>query len=79
MSFFKNPTLARLRALQPYFKGTGWAVALTLVGAAVGASTESTMALLMRPLMDQGFQHRGLSLWQIPLAIIGLFFVRGIA
>ncbi len=46
----------------------------------VAAATEPLFPALMKPLLDQGFvQRTGFSLWWIPLAIIAIFVVRGIA
>ena len=42
--------------------------------------TETGVAMVMKPLMDQGFVERDPSVIQlIPLAIVGLFLVRGLA
>lgn len=74
-----NSNLSKLRVIWPYFKDTRWAFAAAALGAMVGAATEPLLAAMMKPLLDQGFQREMLPLWAIPLAIIGLFLVRGIA
>lgn len=69
----------RLLRLSPYF-GTQrgvWAVAV--LATLVGAATEPLIPALFQPLLDQGFARNTLPLWSIPLAVIGLFLVRGIA
>jgi subfamily B ATP-binding cassette protein MsbA len=64
--------------LAPYFaqQRSIWAVA---IGATVvAAMTEPLIPALFKPLLDQGFTGKGLPLWFIPVAVIGLFAIRGI-
>src|SRR5574344_14335 len=70
----------RLRRVAPYFWGQqrlAWvgAVLATLVGAA----TEPLIPALLKPLLDNGFTQGTLNLWMVPLFIIGLFLIRGLA
>lgn len=51
------------------------AVAATLVG----AITEPLIPALLQPLLDQGFNSGTLRLWTVPVAILGVFLIRGIA
>jgi len=37
------------------------------------------MPALLKPLLDKGFTEGSLSLWMVPVSLIGLFFVRGMA
>jgi len=75
-----RPTLlTKLRVLRPYFAGTQWAFGLSAVGAALSGACEGAVAWLMKPLVDQGLQRPNFPLWAIPLAIIVLFTVRGLA
>lgn len=61
---------------KPYWRAFV-AVVLAMV---VYAATEAGVAMIMKPLMDQGFVDRDPNIIQlIPLAIIGLFLVRGLA
>jgi len=69
----------RLRALAPYFKGTRLAFILSAVGAAVSAACEVGVSHLMQLLVDEGFRKSSVPLWTFPLALIGLFAVRGLA
>ena len=71
--------LQRLKRLLPYFgnQRLGWTIAL--VATLVGAATEPLMPALLKPLLDKGFTEGSLSLWMVPLFLIGLFFVRGLA
>ena len=69
----------RLRRLAVYFGGQRLAWALALGGTLAGALTEPLLAALLKPLLDQGFTQGTLALWKVPVAIMGLFLVRGIA
>ncbi len=73
------PITQRLARIVPYLKSGRRALALAGLGAVVGASTEPMIPALLQPLLDQGFTARSLPLWSIPLALIALFFVRGLA
>ncbi|WP_295523890.1 lipid A export permease/ATP-binding protein MsbA [Limnohabitans sp. Rim8] len=69
----------RLRKLAPYFgrqKGI-WGVAI--LATLMGALTEPMIPALFQPLLDQGFAENKLPLWAIPVAVVGLFTVRGLA
>ncbi|MFC3531709.1 lipid A export permease/ATP-binding protein MsbA [Vogesella facilis] len=67
--------LRLLQYLKPYWK----VFLLSLVSMTVAALTEPFFARLMKPLIDGGFVNRDRSamVW-VPLAIIGVFAVRGI-
>ena len=58
-----------------YWKGLALAV-LFMAGA---AATQPTLAVAMKPLLDEGFSGaKPEYVWQVPLAIIGLIFLRGV-
>ncbi|WP_443082439.1 lipid A export permease/ATP-binding protein MsbA [Tepidimonas sp.] len=69
----------RLRRLWPYFRparaGLGWAA----LGALLAALTEPAIPALLQRLLDDGFVAGALPLWGVPVALIGLFLVRGAA
>ena len=68
-----------MRKLAPYFgnqKGI-WAVAI--LATLMGALTEPMIPALFQPLLDKGFAENKLPLWVIPVAVVGLFSVRGLA
>lgn len=69
----------RLRELLPYFGDTRWPYFVAALGAAVGGACETSFAAMMKPLFDEGFAADGFPLWAVPVAIIGLFLVRGLA
>ncbi|HJV95735.1 MAG TPA: lipid A export permease/ATP-binding protein MsbA [Albitalea sp.] len=70
---------ARVARIAPYFLGSRRGFVLAIVGAAIGAATEPMIPAMMKPLLDSGFKSGQLPLWIVPLAIIGLFAVRGLA
>ncbi len=58
-----------------YWKGLALAV-LFMAGA---AATQPTLAVAMKPLLDEGFSGaKPEYVWQVPLAIIGLILLRGV-
>lgn len=58
-----------------YWKGLALAV-LFMAGA---AATQPTLAVAMKPLLDEGFSGaKPEYVWQVPLAIIGLIALRGV-
>ena len=73
------PIRARLRRLLPYFGGQRSMWILVAVGAIVGAATEPLIPALLKPLLDHGFQQGTLEIWTVPVALLSLFAVRGLA
>ena len=73
------PLKARLARLAPFFANSGRGFILMIVGSVVGAATEPMIPALLKPLFDKGFTGNGIPLWMVPVAIIGVFFVRGLA
>lgn len=70
-----------LDRLWPYIKPV-LAVLLLGIGAmAIVAATETGIPALLKPLLDRGFGTRGNvdAKWLVPLAVIGLAIVRGVA
>jgi subfamily B ATP-binding cassette protein MsbA len=69
----------RLLRLKPYFVRQKWVWALAMGATLVAALTEPLIPALFQPLLDNGFAENKLPLWSIPLAVMGLFTVRGLA
>jgi len=71
------PHLTRVaRMLAPY-KGR---LALAFLGMILTATTEPTLSALMKQLLDRGFASKPtFSLWMVPVLVIGLFTLRGVA
>lgn len=71
--------IQRLRRLLPYFGNLPGTWALVAAGALVGAATEPLIPALLKPLLDRGFQQGSLEIWTVPVALLLLFGVRGLA
>ncbi|MGV0960458.1 MAG: lipid A export permease/ATP-binding protein MsbA [Limnohabitans sp.] len=69
---------SRLLRLTPYFARQRGVWALAIGATVVAAATEPLIPALFKPLLDEGFTGKGLPLWFIPVAVIGLFAIRGI-
>ena len=70
---------ARLRRMSSYFGGQRLAWSLAVLATVVAAVTEPLIPALLKPLLDQGFTEGSLKLWLVPVAVMGVFFVRGLA
>ncbi len=70
---------ARLARLSAYFGHHRLAWGVAIVATLVGAVTEPLIPALLQPLLDRGFTQGTLALWMVPLAILGVFLVRGVA
>ncbi|HRN76251.1 lipid A export permease/ATP-binding protein MsbA [Ottowia sp.] len=75
----QRPLKVRLLRLWDYFSEyrLGWIIAI--VGTLVSALTEASVPALLKPLLDEGFTQGSLPIWVVPLAIVGLFALRGFA
>lgn len=73
------PLGQRLKRLTPYFSGQRWAWVLAIAATLVGAATEPAMPALLKPLLDSGFTQGSLPLWTVPVFLIGIFIIRGLA
>lgn len=71
--------MQRLKRLTPYFSGQRWAWGLAIFATLIGAATEPAMPALLKPLLDNGFTQGSLDLWMVPVFLIGLFVIRGLA
>ena len=71
--------LQRLARITPYFRNSRPGLALGLLAAAVAAATEPVIPALLQPLLDSGFGARSFPLWWVPVVIIGLYLLRGVA
>ena len=72
------PTLLRrLARLLPFLRHSRAGLAAALAGAVVIAATEPAIPWLLGQLLDKGFTSNQIPLWAVPVAIIGLFALRG--
>ncbi len=69
----------RLQRLKPYFGSHKGIWTLAIGATLVAALTEPMIPALFQPLLDKGFAENKLPLWLVPLVILGLFTVRGVA
>ncbi|MES2532444.1 MAG: lipid A export permease/ATP-binding protein MsbA [Pseudomonadota bacterium] len=75
----RPPLTRRLSRLMVWFGGSRRWWVLGIVTALIAALTEPLMPALLKPLLDRGFTKGQLALWMVPVAIILLFAVRGLA
>ncbi len=78
-SVAQMPLRARLSRLAPYFGYQRWTWVLAILATIVVAGTEPAIPALLKPLLDQGFTGGTLPLWAVPVTIVGVFFIRGLA
>ena len=72
--------LQRLARIAPYFRTSRLGFGVAIAAAAVAATTEPMLPALLKILLDKGFgSPRGFALWMVPVAIIGMFLLRGLA
>lgn len=69
------------RRLWPYLKPLIWVSIAAILTLALVAATEAGIPALLKPLLDHGFGTKGSpsAMWIVPVAIIGLALVRGLA
>ncbi len=71
--------LQRFARITPYFRQGRIGIVVAFIGSLIGAATEPLIPEMMKPLLDQGFTGGKLALWMVPVAIVGIFAVRGVA
>ena len=76
----KLTLLQRLARIAPYFRASRGGFVVAFAAAATAAATEPMIPALLKYLLDHGFgAARSFPLWMVPVAIVGLFMVRGLA
>ena len=74
------PLLQRLARIAPYFRASRLGFVVAIGAAATAAATEPMLPALLQTLLDKGFgAARSFPLWMVPVAIIGLYVLRGLA
>jgi subfamily B ATP-binding cassette protein MsbA len=72
-----SPHLIRLARMLKPFRGR---LGLAFLGMALTASTEPMFPAVMKTLLDKGFVGEStIPLWTVPVAVIGMFVLRGIS
>lgn len=78
-----SPSIASLRGrvsrVMVYIHSARRYWAVVLVSTTIGAATQPAMPALLKPLLDSGFKQSAFPLWMVPVAIVGLMAIRGIA
>jgi subfamily B ATP-binding cassette protein MsbA len=69
----------RLKRVAPWFAGHRSMLVLAIAGILVGSITEPAIPALMKPLLDKGFQQGDMPLWRVPVVLMLLFGIRGLA
>jgi len=69
----------RLRQFWPYFRSAKSGIVLAAICTIVGALTEPLIPALLKTLLDRGFAEGNIDLWMVPVALMGLFGIRGLA
>jgi len=69
----------RIKRIVPFFATARRGLLLALIGTVITAATEPLVPELLRQLLDRGFAQHRFPLWQVPIAVIGLFAIRSIA
>ena len=69
----------RLLRFWPYFQSAKAGIVLAASCCVVGALTEPLIPALLKTLLDRGFAQGNIALWMVPVALMGLFGIRGLA
>jgi subfamily B ATP-binding cassette protein MsbA len=69
----------RLRRIAPFFADCRRGFVLAFVGAIIAAATEPAIPALLKVLLDDGVKKSAIPLWAVPIAVIGITFIRGFA
>ncbi|WP_409053555.1 lipid A export permease/ATP-binding protein MsbA [Variovorax sp. GrIS 2.14] len=75
----RAPLMRRLSRLMTWFGESRRWWTIGVVAALIAALTEPLMPALLKPLLDRGFSRGQLALWTVPVVLISLFAVRGLA
>ncbi len=75
----QNPRtlVQRLRRCGRHFQTPFYAWIAAILGMLAISITEPLVPALLKPLLDKGFVSGGLNVWLVPIALLGIFFVRG--
>lgn len=69
----------KIKRVLPFFGGMRLHFLVLIFTLIIASVTEPIIPALMQPLLDSGFQEANFPLWIVPVAVIGLFLVRGLA
>ncbi len=71
--------ISRVKSIWPYFKPGRNAWLLAMAATIFAAFTEPLIPALLQPLLDKGFNKGSFNLWIVPVTLIFLFGIRGLA
>ena len=71
--------IQRIRPLWPYFGKSPVTWLMVALGTILGAATEPLIPAMFNILLDRGFGKRDLELWTVPVVLLSIFAVRGLA
>ncbi len=71
--------ISRLKSVWPFFRTDKLMWFLAVAATVVAALTEPLIPALLQPLLDRGFNKGEFNLWIVPITLISLFGVRGLA
>jgi subfamily B ATP-binding cassette protein MsbA len=69
----------RMLRLWPYFRSAKAGIVLATGATIAGALTEPMIPALLKALLDSGFGNGQVAIWMVPVSLIGLFGLRGLA
>ncbi|HMS26262.1 MAG TPA: lipid A export permease/ATP-binding protein MsbA [Burkholderiaceae bacterium] len=69
----------RFARLVPYFGSPKSAWFIVFFATALAAATEPLIPAALKLLLDRGFQKGRIDIWMVPVTIIGIFALRGLA
>lgn len=69
----------RLKSIWPFFSSEKIFWLLAVLATVVGALTEPLIPALLQPLLDKGFNKGNFNLWLVPITLLLLFGIRGLA
>lgn len=71
--------ISRIKSIWPYFKPGRNAWLVAMAATVFAAFTEPLIPALLQPLLDKGFNKGSFNLWIVPVTLIFLFGIRGLA
>src|SRR6478609_3022209 len=75
-----EPSLvARIRRVLPYIAHVRHIWLVVFAATVIAAATEPAIPALMQPLLDKGFRRDAFNPWLVPVALLGLFGIRGLS
>lgn len=75
----QRPLVQRVIRLVAYFGHQRHIWGIALLATLVAAATEPMIPALLKYLLDQGFSNGSMPLWMVPVGLMGLFGLRGVA